>query len=76
MKPQLSSVESIAEPIVSTRRPRIGVVGLGAIAQKAYLPILSQAERWELVGAYSPDQQKRNEFASTTGWRVSLRWMS
>ncbi|AYH01317.1 Gfo/Idh/MocA family oxidoreductase [Pectobacterium parmentieri] len=58
MKPQLPSVERVAESIVSPRRQRIGVVGLGSIAQKAYLPILSQAERWELVGAYSPDQQK------------------
>ncbi|GKW37025.1 Gfo/Idh/MocA family protein [Pectobacterium carotovorum] len=68
MKPQVTSAErvaehsisenSISEPSVSARRPRIGVVGLGSIAQKAYLPILSQAERWELVGAFSPDRQK------------------
>lgn len=37
---------------------RIGVVGLGGIAQKAYLPILSQAVDWTLVGGFSPNQQK------------------
>ncbi len=37
---------------------RIGMVGLGAIARKAYLPILSQAERWVLAGAYSPNQRR------------------
>ncbi|HCK00362.1 MAG TPA: virulence factor MviM [Serratia grimesii] len=37
---------------------RIGVVGLGGIAQKAYLPILSQAADWMLVGGFSPNQQK------------------
>lgn len=37
---------------------RIGVVGLGGIAQKAYLPILSQAADWTLVGGFSPNQQK------------------
>ncbi|EPC4490222.1 Gfo/Idh/MocA family protein [Serratia liquefaciens] len=37
---------------------RVGVVGLGGIAQKAYLPILSQAADWTLVGGFSPNQQK------------------
>jgi len=37
---------------------RIGVVGLGGIAQKAYLPILSHAEQWTLAGGFSPNQQK------------------
>lgn len=37
---------------------RVGVVGLGSIAQKAYLPILSQAADWTLVGGFSPNQQK------------------
>ncbi|OQP35692.1 Gfo/Idh/MocA family protein [Pantoea latae] len=37
---------------------RIGVVGLGSIAQKAWLPVLTQAESWTLAGAFSPDQQK------------------
>jgi virulence factor len=37
---------------------RIGVIGLGGIAQKAYLPVLSHAENWTLTGGFSPNQQK------------------
>lgn len=37
---------------------RIGVIGLGGIAQKAYLSVLSHAEKWTLVGGFSPNQQK------------------
>ncbi|PWC11356.1 virulence factor MviM [Brenneria roseae subsp. americana] len=37
---------------------RIGMVGLGSIAQKAYLPILSQDARWQLIGAFSPGREK------------------
>ncbi|WP_051229301.1 Gfo/Idh/MocA family protein [Paludibacterium yongneupense] len=40
------------------RKVRVAIVGLGGIAQKVYLPILSRARQWELVGAYSPDRQK------------------
>lgn len=35
---------------------RIGIIGLGGIAQKVYLPLLSEAARWRLVGAFSPNQ--------------------
>lgn len=61
MKSQLTSAQSVPENSRFTQRPRIGVVGLGSIAQKAYLPILGQAERWELVGAFSPNQQKTQQ---------------
>ncbi|WP_312241556.1 Gfo/Idh/MocA family oxidoreductase [Pantoea sp.] len=37
---------------------RIGMVGLGGIAQKAWLPVLSHAESWQLAGAFSPNQAK------------------
>lgn len=37
---------------------RIGMVGLGGIAQKAWLPVLSAARDWELVGAFSPTREK------------------
>ncbi|WP_275076223.1 Gfo/Idh/MocA family protein [Providencia rettgeri] len=37
---------------------KIGVIGLGGIAQKAYLPILTKEENWQLVGAFSPNQAK------------------
>ena len=37
---------------------RIGVVGLGGIAQKAWLPVLTQAGDWTFQGAFSPTQAK------------------
>lgn len=40
------------------RKLRVGIVGLGGIAQKAYLPILTKEENWQLVGAFSPNQSK------------------
>lgn len=43
------------------RKPRIGMVGLGGIAQKAYLPILTKETNWEFVGAFSPNAVKRNK---------------
>ncbi|WP_077625252.1 Gfo/Idh/MocA family protein [Sediminibacillus massiliensis] len=42
-------------------RPRVGIVGLGNIAQKAYIPILTKQDHWELAGAFSPNSQKREE---------------
>ncbi|MFK3939418.1 Gfo/Idh/MocA family protein [Alkalihalobacillus sp. NPDC078783] len=41
--------------------PRIGMVGLGGIAQKAYLPILAKETNWTFVGAYTPNAQKREQ---------------
>ncbi len=38
---------------------KIGVVGLGSIAQKAYLPILTKADRFEFIGAFTPNEEKR-----------------
>lgn len=38
---------------------KVGMVGLGGIAQKAYLPVLSKAEKFELVGAFTPNKEKR-----------------
>ncbi|MBA4493756.1 Gfo/Idh/MocA family protein [Paenactinomyces guangxiensis] len=43
------------------RKPRIGMVGLGNIAQKAYLPILSVERDWSFAGAFSPTESKRKE---------------
>ncbi|TCW00050.1 Gfo/Idh/MocA family protein [Biostraticola tofi] len=37
---------------------RIGIVGLGSIAQKVYLPLLCQSGDWQVIGAFSPNQQK------------------
>lgn len=41
------------------RKPRIGMIGLGNIAQKAYLPILTKETNWTFVGAFSPNKEKR-----------------
>lgn len=47
---------------------RIGVVGLGGIAQKAWLPVLGNASDWTLQAAWSPSREK----AETTcaAWRI------
>ncbi|WP_067703126.1 Gfo/Idh/MocA family protein [Erwinia sp. ErVv1] len=37
---------------------RIGIVGLGNIAQKAWLPVVTQTTGWHIAGAFSPSQQK------------------
>ncbi|MFR4094443.1 gfo/Idh/MocA family oxidoreductase, partial [Escherichia coli] len=34
------------------KKLRIGVVGLGGIAQKAWLPVLAAASDWTLQGAW------------------------
>ena len=52
------------------KKLRIGVVGLGSIAQKAYLPILCKEDNWELVGAYSPNQSKAKVVCDS--YRISL----
>lgn len=47
---------------------KIGVVGLGGIAQKAWLPVLAQADGWRLMGGFSPNQQKAQKICD--GWRM------
>ncbi|MCW1874547.1 Gfo/Idh/MocA family oxidoreductase [Erwinia sp. INIA-01] len=37
---------------------RVGIVGLGGIAQKAWLPVVTRTDGWTISGAYSPNQQK------------------
>jgi len=46
------------------KKLRIGIVGLGDIAQKAYLPILSKEQNWTISGAFSPNEKKRNAICS------------
>jgi len=41
-----------------TMQLRVGMVGLGSIAQKAWLPVVSKTDGWILAGAFSPNQQK------------------
>ncbi|WNN46022.1 Gfo/Idh/MocA family protein [Winslowiella toletana] len=41
-----------------TSQLRVGIVGLGGIAQKAWLPVVTKTDGWALAGAFSPNQQK------------------
>ena len=47
---------------------RIGVVGLGGIAHKAWLPVLGAASDWTLAGAWSPTRAKALQICET--WRM------
>lgn len=47
---------------------RIGVVGLGGIAQKAWLPVLGASADWTLQGAWSPSREKALRICET--WRM------
>lgn len=40
---------------------RIGIAGLGGIAQKAYLPVLTRTDNWVLSGGFSPNQEKARQ---------------
>lgn len=44
-------------------KKRIGIVGLGSIAQKVYLPLLSKNEKVEVMGIMSRDNGKVNRLA-------------
>lgn len=47
------------------KKLRIGMVGLGSIAQKVYLPILTKADKWEFIGAFTPNKEKGQMLCST-----------
>ena len=47
---------------------RVGVVGLGGIAQKAWLPVLGAADGWTLQAAWSPGKEKALRVCDT--WRI------
>lgn len=51
-----------------TAKLRIGVVGLGGIAQKAWLPVLGAADDWTLQAAWSPGKEKALRICDT--WRI------
>lgn len=48
-------------------RLRIGLVGLGSIAKKAYMPVLSKEDRWVLMGGYSRTKENRDAFQRLYG---------
>lgn len=43
------------------KKIRIGIAGLGGIAQKAYLPVLTRTDNWVLSGGFSPNQEKARQ---------------
>ncbi|MBP2631621.1 MAG: oxidoreductase, Gfo/Idh/MocA family [Firmicutes bacterium] len=43
---------------------KIGIVGLGSLCQKVYLPYLSQEKNWSFIGAYSPNENKRKKICN------------
>ncbi|MCA0981519.1 Gfo/Idh/MocA family protein [Exiguobacterium aestuarii] len=47
------------------QKPKIGIVGLGNIAQKAYLPILANHPLIDVIGAFSPNTSKREKICRT-----------
>lgn len=47
------------------QKPKIGIVGLGNIAQKAYLPILANHPLIDVIGAFSPNTSKREKICQT-----------
>lgn len=49
---------------------RIGIVGLGGIAQKAWLPVVTRTNGWTISGAYSPNQNKARTICDA--WRIPL----
>ncbi len=52
------------------RKLHVGIIGLGSIAQKAYLPILCKEDNWQLVGAFSPNQSKAKQVCDS--YRIRL----
>ncbi|WP_326471157.1 Gfo/Idh/MocA family oxidoreductase [Enterobacter wuhouensis] len=50
------------------KKLRVGVVGLGGIAQKAWLPVLGAATDWTLRGAWSPSREKAERICES--WRI------
>jgi diguanylate cyclase (GGDEF)-like protein len=54
------------------RKLNIGVIGLGEIAQKAYLPILTKETDWRLVGAFSQTRSRRRRRLDGTSVTISI----
>ena len=48
------------------------MIGLGSIAQKAYLPTLTKETDWNFVGRLHLTQRKGNKFVSNTAFKNSI----
>lgn len=46
---------------------RLGLVGLGSIASKAYMPVLTRETDWTLTGCYARTPEKRAAFSAIHG---------
>ena len=53
-------------------KPKIGMIGLGSIAQKAYLPTLTKETDWNFVGRLHLTHRKENKFASNTEFKTFI----
>lgn len=51
---------------------RIGIAGLGSIAQKAWLPVLGNALNWTLAGAFSPTEMRARQVCN----QYRIPWFS
>ncbi len=58
-----------------TAKLRVGVVGLGGIAQKAWLPVLGAADGWTLQAAGRQEKRKRYASAKTGVCPMPSLWM-
>ena len=52
-------------------KPKIGMIGLGSIAQKAYLPTLTKTD-WNFVGAFTPNAEKRKQVCGNTEFKTFI----
>jgi predicted dehydrogenase len=50
---------------------RIGIVGAGAIAQVAHLPVVAKMRGAQLVAICDNDRPKARALASSTSWMLS-----
>lgn len=72
LKQRLDSL--LAHRETNVNKLRIGVVGLGGIAQKARLPVLGTSADWTLQGAFSPSRDKALRICDTGGYPTWIHW--
>lgn len=51
-------------------KTRLGLVGLGSISKKAYMPVLLKEKDWTLSGCYSRSEDKRKAFGEEYRMKV------
>ena len=52
-------------------KPKIGMIGLGSIAQRPIFQHLKETD-WNFVGAFTPNAEKENKFASNTEFKTFI----